>query len=78
MTRVVYNLAGLAEIKRLAGALLAERARAIEAACNADSSWGGYHSAVDASGMSARVWSADRRNDEARDQRLLRNLDAAR
>lgn len=24
----------------------------------------------------AKVWSADRRNDEARDQRLVRNLDA--
>lgn len=76
--RVEINPAGMAEIRRLAGAMLAERATAIEDACNAQSSWGGYHSAVDSSGMTARVWSADRRNDEARDQRLLRFLDAGR
>jgi hypothetical protein len=58
--------------------MLDRRARAITAACNNDSTWGGYHYAVsrDAVRARARIWSADARNDEARDQRLIRNLDA--
>lgn len=73
--------AGLAEAKRLAGAELGTRAAAIAEACNAESSWGGYFSEVDLGDPDhpvARVWSADARDDEARDQRILRNLDAGR
>lgn len=61
-----------------AEAMLEQRARAIADACNSDSSWGGYFYAVTKDGVRARarIWSADDRNDEARDQRLIRNLDA--
>lgn len=62
-----------------AQALLDQMGKAVADACNAESSWGGYHYAVHVDERRARVhiWSADRRNDEARDQRLIRNLDAA-
>lgn len=58
--------------------MLADMASAIEAACNTDSSWGGYASAVETSGDRpvGRVWSIGRHDDEARRQRLIRNLDA--
>lgn len=67
---------GMQKIFDAAGELLVERAEAIAQACNDDSTWGGYHAVVDEDRQSARVYSADGRNDEARDQRLLRNLDA--
>jgi len=57
---------------------LEQRAQAIADACNADSTWGGYHAAAGSDGKSAQVWSADARNDEARDQRLIRFLDHGR
>lgn len=59
-------------------ALVASKGEAIAEACNSQSSWGGYFTAASADGVRARakVWSADGRNDEARDQRLVRNLDA--
>lgn len=56
--------------------VVAAEAERIADACNAQSEWGGYH-ASDGSGPSrarARVHSADNRNDEFRDQRMLRNL----
>lgn len=54
-------------------------AKAAEVAerCNAESSWGGYfhHSSIRPGGRAAgTVWSADNRNDEARDNRMVRNL----
>lgn len=57
---------------------LADRASRIAAACNGSSSWGGYRSAPGSNGQFARVWSADARDDESRDQRLLRFLDHGR
>jgi hypothetical protein len=47
-------------------------------ACNEESSWGGYASTEDSDDVRARarVWSFDNRNDEARDNRMIRNLDA--
>ena len=76
--KLKWNPAGLAAIDAAASRLLEERAAAIAEACNRDSSWGGYHSAPSSDGQAAQVWSADARNDEARDQRLIRNLDAGR
>lgn len=79
--KIVIHDAGLAEIRRLAGAELEARAAAIAAACNAESSWGGYFSELDLGNPDfpvARVWSADDRGDESRDQRILRFLDAGR
>lgn len=58
--------------------LVKDKGEAVAEACNADSSWGGYFTAAsnDGTRARARVWSADNRNDESRDQRMLRNLDA--
>lgn len=54
------------------------KGEAIADACNDQSSWGGYftHAGIDGTRARARVWSADGRGDEARDNRLVRNLDA--
>lgn len=57
---------------------LERRAQAIADACNNNSSWGGYIAAAGADGKTAQVWSADGRDDEARDQRLIRFLDHGR
>lgn len=59
-------------------AIVAAKAEAIAAACNAESSWGGYASSarIDSDRARAHVWSFDNRVDEARDNRILRNLDA--
>lgn len=77
--RVVWNPNFAQELAEAIGTVdLERRAQAIADACNADSTWGGYHADVGRDGKSAQVWSADARNDEARDQRLLRFLDAAR
>ena len=76
--RIVVNPNFLQEITAEIGpADLEARAAAVADACNRDSSWGGYYSGAGSDGT-VRVWSADARSDEARDQRLLRNLDAAR
>lgn len=78
-TRLVMNQAGVSAILDAASRLVAERAKAIADACNADSSWGGYESEVEtgADGTAvARVWAIDESSNESRNQRLLRNLDA--
>lgn len=59
------------------------RAAAVAAACNADSTWGGYKSGPEAQNQSraaANVWtvSAGAREDNARNQRMIRNLQAGR
>ena len=56
------------------------RTAAVADECNRQSSWGGYAYEVETSddGPVGRVWSFDEAADEARAQRLLRNLDAAR
>lgn len=100
--RLKFRRQGFIEIltSDAALAIVSAKAEAIEAACNAQSSWGGYHSSADnglggvkadkngrlrdaagrfiTGGHRARavVWSADNRNDEARDNRLIHNLDA--
>lgn len=78
--RVKINRAGIKALMRSDGALaaVAVKGEAIAAACNEQSSWGGYYSAaaVGPDRARARVWSADNRNDEARDNRLMKNLDA--
>lgn len=60
--------------------LVKEKVDAIAAACNEESSWGGYSSAasIDGDRVRGRVWSYDDRDDEARDNRMLRHLDAGR
>ncbi|WP_067428528.1 hypothetical protein [Nocardioides jensenii] len=60
-------------------ALLDGRGEAIAAACNADSEWGGYYATepeFDGRTTFQRVFGADGRNDELRDLRLIKNLDA--
>ena len=61
-------------------ALVASRAEAIAAACNAASSWGGYEARSSAAGNRARaqVWTIEREAvvDNARNQRLIRNIGA--
>lgn len=53
------------------------RAEAIADACNGESEWGGYYSAaIDGNEAGANVWSSDNRNDDARDQRMIRNMSA--
>lgn len=78
--RLVFHRKAFEQIEKAPEiqALIEAKTKAIEDACNAQSSWGGYHSAVSVNNdrIRGRVWSADRRNDEARDNRLLHNLDA--
>lgn len=61
---------------------LEARAAAVAAAANAESSWGGYHSALSTGGVRphAHVWNVKRgaADDEARNNRMIRNLDAGR
>lgn len=58
------------------------RAEAVAAAANAESTWGGYVSgmAADSDRPHARVWNvkSGASDDEARNQRMLRSLDAGR
>lgn len=58
---------------------LDRRGQAIADACNADSSWGGYKSGP-APGKTAKtnVWSIGDHDDEARKQRLPRNMDSGK
>jgi hypothetical protein len=57
---------------------LERRGAAIAAACNADSAWGGYDSGPVPGDPTAKVnvWSIGENDDEARRNRLVRNLDA--
>lgn len=75
-----HKAAGLRAIDRSpqALALVAAKVKAIEDACNRESSWGGYASAasIDDDRVRGRVWSYDNRVDEARDNRMIKNLDA--
>lgn len=83
-TRLRFNLADFERIRTEEKVLADLRARAerIKDACNAQSSWGGYYSAATVAGgrARARVWSIGpkAREDNARNQRLIRNLDAGR
>jgi hypothetical protein len=81
-TRIVLNDRNIDLLPTLPAAVqdVARRTKAIENACNSQSSWGGYASEVEvtADGPFGRVWSYDEANDEARAQRLIRNLDAGR
>lgn len=56
------------------------RTTAVEQACSAQSGWGGYASSVSTVGNRphGRVYSIGRHDDEARHNRMIRNLDAAR
>jgi hypothetical protein len=78
--RVEVNSQGAAAILNspAVAADLLRRAHAIADASNAESEWGGYN-AEDASGKRARakVW-CENAADEARQQRLIKNLDAGR
>jgi hypothetical protein len=57
---------------------LERRGAGIAAACNADSTWGGYESGPVPGDPTAKVnvWSIGADDDEARRNRLVRNLDA--
>lgn len=71
---------GLRAIDRSPAALelIKAKAKAIADACNAESSWGGYASAaaIHPDRVRGTVWSYDNRDDEARDNRMIKNLDA--
>ena len=76
--RIKWNLGGFDALRTSSGvvAMVEAEAKRIADACNAGSVWGGYHYEMTTSRKRARarVWSGDRRNDEARDQRLVRNM----
>lgn len=79
MSKLVYQQGMEAEVAALYHDDIQERAAAIAAAANSQSVWGGYFSADSTHAdrwPHATVWSADDRNDEGRDNRILRNLDA--
>lgn len=59
---------------------IARRTKAIEDACNTQSEWGGYASSVSTEGkrVHGRVYSYGSHDDEARQNRMVRNLDAGR
>lgn len=75
-----HGAAGLRAIDRSpqALALVEAKVKAIADACNAESSWGGYAfaAAIHPDRVRGTVWSYDNRVDEARDNRMIRNLDA--
>lgn len=79
-----FNLRDFERIRTEAKVLadLKARAERIEAACNGQSSWGGYESEAEMGRTRAvaRVWSIgpEAVEDNARNQRLIRNLDAGR
>jgi hypothetical protein len=61
--------------------LIADRTKAVEEACTAESSWGGYASAVSDEGdrVRGRIWSYARQDGTGkteRARRMIRNLDA--
>ena len=76
--RIKWNLGGFDALRTSSGvvAMVEAEAKRIADACNATSVWGGYHyeMANTAKRARARVWSSDRRNDEARDNRLIRAM----
>lgn len=82
--RVVMNSDGVERLLKSSGVLadLDRRARAIASAANASSSWGGYDSEASNVGnrARARVWNVKHgaADDESRNNRLLRSLDAGR
>lgn len=79
MSKLVFQDGFEAEVAALYHDEVLGRAEAIADACNADSTWGGYLSADSTHSdrwPHATVWSADGRNDEGRDARTLRHLDA--
>lgn len=78
--RVKISRAALRELMQTE-ALVAGRTKAIEDACNGQSSWGGYASSVNTDGTRARgtVWSYARQDGKGtteRANRMVRNLDA--
>ena len=83
-TKLRFNVDDFARIRTEEKVLadLRERAKKIADACNMQSTWGGYYSAAVVRGdrARARVWSIGPKaaEDNARNQRLIRNLDAGR
>jgi hypothetical protein len=80
--RVVTNKRNIDKLDTLPTTIadVTGRVQAIENACNAQSTWGGYASEVEVfdDGPHGRVWTIDEFTNEARAQRLIRNLDAGR
>lgn len=81
MAQMRINFHGGRGIRKLmagpeAQALVNDLAKQTADAANAESTWGGYDhaDASDNDRARARVWSYDDRNDEARDNRMIRNL----
>ena len=81
--RIRMNIKGIVDILQSEKSVeMAESAaERIRDASNAQSTWGGYFSARSSEGYPrARVWpiGPDASTDNARNQRLIRNLDAGR
>ena len=80
MAKVVLNKAALRRLltSPQAEAMVRQRADRIAAACNSESSWGGYRSDSERTGSRARarVYNISDRGqaDEARNNRLIRGL----
>jgi hypothetical protein len=82
--RIKINPQGVSQLEGSpkALALIKELTEATAAACNRESSWddpevdGGYFSHIEDDGIRARgrVWSIDQQRNEARKNRLVRNL----
>ena len=67
-----------AELRALLDPVLAESAERVAAACNRQSSWGGYHAYAETGRAGVVTESRSASIDNARSQRLLTNLEAGR
>lgn len=77
-TRIVINEAAVKALMHEPVDMIRDRVAAIAEACNADSSWGGYDSDAEVTEQGAMgiVWSIGENDDEARENRMVRNLGA--
>lgn len=78
MIEVTVNEAAVHQLMHECIGIVSARGAAVAAACNAESSWGGYESAAEVTdiGAMAVVWSIGDHDDEARQNRLVMNLGA--
>lgn len=76
--RMKFNKGAIKQLLTMpaAQAMVDREGERVASACNGQSSWGGYHAASEPGGSRARarVYEGDARNEEARNQRLVRNL----
>lgn len=75
---IKISKAGRQEIKRLALPECLDAAEKIAQACNAQSSWGGYKAIMGSSAAVVLGYTHEANVDNARAQRILRNVNAGR